>query len=119
MKAPPRLLEIASMRPHDIAEVLDVEAACFPTPWPRNTFHNELTENKLAHYFVGRFDDRVVGYGGLWVILEDAHITTVAVDPRHQRKRFGEQILIRLIEEAINRGARWITLEVRESNTAA
>lgn len=119
MKAPPRLLEIASMRLHDIAEVLDVEAACFPTPWPRNAFHNELTENKLAHYFVGRFDDKVVGYGGLWVILEDAHITTVAVDPRHQRKRFGEQILIRLIEEAIARGARWITLEVRESNTPA
>ena len=119
MKAPPRLLEITPMRLHDVADVLHVESLCFPTPWPRNAFHNELTENKLAHYFVGRFDDTVVGYGGLWVILEDAHITTVAVDPAHQRKRFGEQLLICLIEEAITRGARWITLEVRESNTAA
>jgi [ribosomal protein S18]-alanine N-acetyltransferase len=119
MKAPPRLLDIAAMRLADVSEVLRVESLCFPTPWPRNAFHNELTENKLAHYFVARFDDRIVGYGGLWVILEDAHITTVAVDPAHQRKRFGEQLLIQLIEEAIGRGARWITLEVRESNTAA
>lgn len=119
MKAPPRLLDITPMRLQDIAEVLRVESLCFPTPWPRNAFYNELTENKLAHYFVGRFDDKVIGYGGLWVILEDAHITTVAVDPTQQRRRFGEQLLIRLIEEAIARGARWITLEVRESNEAA
>ena len=107
------------MRAEDIPAVLHVEALCFPTPWPRNAFHNELTENKLAHYFVGRFENHTIGYGGLWVILEDAHITTLAVDPQHQRKRFGEQLLIKLIEEAIERGARWITLEVRESNVAA
>lgn len=119
MKAPPRTLEIQPMRTEDIPAVLDVEALCFSTPWPRNAFLNELTENKLAHYYTGRFEDRIVSYAGLWVILEDAHITTVAVVPEHQRKRFGEQLLIRLIDEAIERGARWITLEVRESNTAA
>ncbi len=119
MKAPPRTLDLARMENEDIPRVLHVESLCFTTPWPRNAFHNELNDNKLAHYFVGRFDDRIVGYGGLWVILEDAHITTVAVEPTYQRKRFGEQILIRLIDEAIERGARWITLEVRESNVAA
>ncbi len=119
MKAPPRLLEILPMKTEHISAVLHVEALCFPTPWPRNAFLNELTENKLAHYFVGRIGEQVVAYGGLWVILEDAHITTVAVAPEHQRKRFGEQLLIRLVDEAIERGARWITLEVRESNTAA
>jgi len=119
MKAPPRLLEILPMKTEHISAVLHVESLCFPTPWPRNAFLNELTENKLAHYFVGRLGEEVVAYGGLWVILEDAHITTVAVVPEHQRKRFGEQLLIRLVDEAIERGARWITLEVRESNTAA
>ncbi len=119
MKAPPRTLEILPMRSEDIPVVLHVESLCFSTPWPRNAFFNELTENKLAHYYVGRFEDRVISYAGLWVILEDAHITTIAVDPQYQRKRFGEQLLIKLVEEAIERGARWITLEVRESNVAA
>jgi ribosomal-protein-alanine N-acetyltransferase len=107
------------MRAEDIATVLHVESLCFTTPWPRNAFLNELTDNKLAHYFVGRFEGRIIAYCGLWVILEDSHITTVAVEPMHQRKRFGEQMVVKLIDEAIERGARWITLEVRESNIAA
>jgi [ribosomal protein S18]-alanine N-acetyltransferase len=119
MKAPPRTLAIGPMRNDDIPRVLHVESLCFSTPWPRNAFHNELNDNKLAHYFVGRFEDEIIAYGGLWVVLEDAHITTVAVVPEQQRKRFGEQMLVRLIEESIARGARWITLEVRESNEAA
>ena len=119
MKALPRTLDITPMRVEDVAEVLRLEAMCFPTPWPRNAFHNELTENKLAHYFVGRIGNEIASYGGLWVILEDAHITTVAVHPAHRRQRYGERVLIRLIEEAVARGACWITLEVRESNMAA
>jgi ribosomal-protein-alanine N-acetyltransferase len=119
MKSPPRTLDIATMRVDDIPDVLRVESMCFNTPWPRNAFHNELTENKLAHYYVGRIDEEIVAYGGLWVILEDAHITTVAVHPSHQGHRFGERILIRLLDESIERGACWVTLEVRESNVAA
>jgi len=119
MKSLPPTLDIAPMNVEDIPEVLRVEALCFVTPWPRNAFTNELTENKLAHYFVGRVDDSIVAYGGLWVILEDAHITTVAVRPSHQRQRLGERLLVHLLDEAIERGACWVTLEVRESNTAA
>ena len=119
MKSLPRTLDIAPMRVADIPEVLRVEAMCFTTPWPRNAFQNELTENKLAHYFVGRFDGDIIAYGGLWVILEDAHITTVAVRPSHQRQQYGERILVRLLDEAIERGACWVTLEVRESNVGA
>ena len=107
------------MRSEDIQPVLRVESLCFSTPWPRNAFFNELNDNKLAHYYVGWFEDCLISYAGLWVILEDAHITTIAVDPVYQRKRFGEQLLIKLVDEAIERGARWITLEVRESNVAA
>ena len=107
------------MTNEDIPRVLQIESLCFATPWPRNAFSNELNDNKLAHYFVGRFEDGIIAYSGLWVVLEDAHITTIAVEPQHQRKRFGEQMLVHLIEESIARGARWITLEVRESNVAA
>ena len=119
MKSLPRTLDISPMNVEDIPEVLRVEAMCFVTPWPRNAFQNELTENKLAHYFVGRVDDSIVAYGGLWVILEDAHITTVAVRPSHQRQHLGERILVHLLDEAIERGACWVTLEVRESNLGA
>lgn len=119
MKSLQRPLDIAQMRMEDIPEVLRVEALCFTTPWPRNAFQNELTENKLAHYFVGRVNDQIVAYGGLWVILEDAHITTVAVHPSFQRMRYGERILVCLLDQAIDRGACWVTLEVRESNAGA
>lgn len=119
MKLSPRALDISPMELPDIPDVLRVEALCFSTPWPRNAFHNELTENRLAHYFVGRDGEQLVAYGGLWVILEDAHITTVAVHPSFQGRRFGERVLVRLLDESVDRGASWVTLEVRESNVIA
>jgi ribosomal-protein-alanine N-acetyltransferase len=112
-------LSIAPMATPDIAAVARIERGCFSTVWPSDAFYNELSTNKLAHYFVGRFQDRIVGYGGIWVILEDSHITTLAVDPEYRGRRFGEILLLRLIDEAIERGAAWMTLEVRESNTIA
>jgi [ribosomal protein S18]-alanine N-acetyltransferase len=119
MKSLARPLDIAPMELEDVDAVLRVEARCFSTTWPRNAFHNELTENKLAHYFVGRANGELIAYGGLWVILEDAHITTIAVEPSHQGVGYGERMLVKLLDEAIERAASWVTLEVRESNVAA
>ena len=115
----PDRLAIASMVSADISVVSQIERASFSTVWPSDAFFNELSTNKLAHYFVGRLDDRIVAYGGIWVILEDSHVTTLAVDPAYRGKRFGEIMLLRLIDEALERGAAWMTLEVRESNTIA
>jgi ribosomal-protein-alanine N-acetyltransferase len=115
----PDHFSIARMTPSDVAAVTRIERASFSTIWPADAFYNELSTNKLAHYFVGRFNENIVAYGGIWVILEDSHITTLAVDPEHRGRRFGEVLLLRLIEEAIERGSAWLTLEVRESNTVA
>ena len=115
----PDRLSIERMTAADIPAVTRIERASFSTIWPSDAFYNELSTNKLAHYFVGRFEDRVVAYGGIWVILEDSHVTTLAVDPEYRGRRFGEVLLLRLIDEAIERGAAWMTLEVRESNTVA
>ena len=112
-------LQIEPMRGEDISTVLEIEALSFTTTWPANAFVNELNENKLAHYFVGRLDGKVVGYGGIWVILEDSHITTIAVHPDYRSRGLGEQMLTHLLDEAMSRGASWITLEVRESNDVA
>ena len=115
----PERFSVAPMSSSDISDVARIERASFSTVWPSDAFYNELRTNKLAHYYVGRLEDRIVAYGGVWVILEDSHITTLAVDPDFRGRRFGELLLLRLIDEAMERGASWMTLEVRESNTVA
>jgi ribosomal-protein-alanine N-acetyltransferase len=82
-------------------------------------FYQELHDNKLAHYYVGRIDGAVVAYGGIWVILEDSHITTIAVHPEYRGRKHGEIMLLHLLDEAVERNASWMTLEVRESNAVA
>jgi len=110
---------IKPMRVEDIGGVLEIEQMSFPTPWPRDAYHHELRENRLACYLVAREFHRIVGYAGMWVILDEAHVTTIAVDPLHRRRGFGERLLVALIDEAMKRGARWVTLEVRKSNLGA
>jgi ribosomal-protein-alanine N-acetyltransferase len=116
-KSGPLLIE--PMTDADVKEVVRIEQQSFTTQWPSNAFYQEMHDNKLAHYFVGRADGRVVAYGGIWVILEDSHVTTIAVHPHYRGRKFGEIMLLRLLDEAIERGASWMTLEVRESNAIA
>jgi ribosomal-protein-alanine N-acetyltransferase len=119
----PRRLAIAPMTSADVRAVLRIETLSFATSWPQNAFTSEINDNRLAHYFVGRLGEGegapIVAYGGIWVILEDSHITTIAVHPTWRGRKYGEQMLVHLLREAIQRGASWITLEVRESNEVA
>jgi len=115
----PERMTIARMVTGDIPAVCAIERTSFSTTWPADAFYNELTTNKLAHYFVGRIGGRIVAYGGIWVIFEDSHVTTIAVDPDFRGRKFGELMLLHLVDEAIERGAAWMTLEVRESNVVA
>jgi ribosomal-protein-alanine N-acetyltransferase len=103
----------------DIDAVQVVERASFPVPWPANAFRHELTQNRNARYVVAREGDKVVGYAGLWLMVDEAHITTFAVLPEHRRRRIGERLLQRLFEVAEEVGAEWLTLEVRVSNLPA
>jgi ribosomal-protein-alanine N-acetyltransferase len=112
-------LVIEPMSDGDIKDVLRIEQQSFSTTWPANAFYQELHDNKLAHYFVGRVGKQIVAYGGIWVILEDSHVTTIAVTPAHRGRRYGEIMLLHLLDQAMSRGASWMTLEVRESNTVA
>ena len=115
----PKAMRIDVMTPADLTAVLRIEELSFTTAWPQNAFANEIRDNKLAHYFVGRVGDAVVAYGGIWVILEDSHVTTIAVHPDCRGRKLGEEMLLKLLDEAIAQGASWITLEVRESNESA
>src|SRR5471032_317416 len=115
----PNRLAVSEMNAADIERVLEIEVLSFSSSWPKDAFANEVRENKLAHYFVGRLDGRIVAYGGIWVILEDSHVTTIAVHPDVRGQRLGEEVLVHLLDEAIERDASWITLEVRETNDVA
>ncbi len=115
----PGRMQIERMAQNDLPAVLRIESVSFSTAWPPNAFSNEIRDNKLAHYFVGRLDGRIVAYGGIWVILEDSHVTTIAVHPEFRGLKLGEEMLLQLLDEALVQGASWITLEVRESNDVA
>ncbi len=110
---------IEDMRLEDLPGVQLVENASFPLPWPANAFRHELTQNKNAHYIVAKEGDHIVGYAGLWLSLDEAHITTFAVLPDHRRRKIGERMLLSLFERAEKLGAEWLTLEVRASNLPA
>ncbi|MBS3976726.1 MAG: ribosomal protein S18-alanine N-acetyltransferase [Syntrophomonadaceae bacterium] len=112
-------ISIRSMREHDLDWILEIESCSFPTPWSRSSFVNEIYFNEFAAYLVCCFDDKVVGYGGMWLIFDEAHITNLAVHPDFRGKGIGMKLLASLIELGINNGAVRFTLEVRRSNATA
>jgi ribosomal-protein-alanine N-acetyltransferase len=111
-------LVIELMKAEDIPQIMEIERMCFVTPWHENSFYAELN-HQPACYLVAHIGERVVGYGGMWVIMDEAHITTLAVHPAYRRQHIGERLLLGLLEVAIARRARRATLEVRASNSAA
>lgn len=107
------------MTPADLDQVLDVERRSFPVPWSRGAFVQEVTANRFACYRVVRAGDVVVGYAGVWVIMDEAHVTNVAVHPDWRGRGLGRRLMLDLIARALNRGATRMTLEVRASNQVA
>lgn len=110
---------VRKMKLTDINSVVDIERSSFSTPWPKSTFIAEIKMNKLARYYVVEVGGRVVGYGGLWLIMDEAHITNIAVHPEYRGKGMGKKLVEGLIEETSKIDIHRITLEVRRSNTAA
>jgi ribosomal-protein-alanine N-acetyltransferase len=107
------------MQLEDVPAVHEIEQRSFRTPWPAHAFEQELRGNRLARYVVARAGDTVVGFAGVWLMVDDAHVTTFGVHPDWRRQGIGRQLLLNLAELAIAIGARRMTLEVRVSNEAA
>ncbi|HZJ58157.1 MAG TPA: ribosomal protein S18-alanine N-acetyltransferase [Clostridia bacterium] len=107
------------MKRGDIRDVLNIEKICFSTPWSYEAFRAELEGNHCARYVVAEQESMVKGYGGMWVILDEAHITNVAVHPHYRGIGIGEAIMRGLIDTAANLKLGSMTLEVRVSNTIA
>lgn len=106
------------MEQNDIDDVVNLEVQSFATPWSRQSFEEEL-ENPRARYLIAVLDGEAAGYAGAWLILDEAHVTNVAVASRHRRRGVGEALMRALIALAKEDGAGSMTLEVRPSNGAA
>ncbi len=110
---------VTTMEPEHLDQVMTIEEKCFTSPWGPNTFLREITENPYALYLVAVERENVVGYCGTWFVLDEAHITNLAVDPRLQRRGVAKLLLHHLFALARTRGVRRATLEVRHSNMSA
>ncbi len=112
------MLQIDDMRKEDLEQVSTMEAACFSMPWSKKSFEENLNRSD-AVYVVARDGDKVLGYCGAYVILNEADINQVAVEPLHRKKGVGGKMLAVLLEKLRKAGADAVTLEVRKSNEAA
>jgi [ribosomal protein S18]-alanine N-acetyltransferase len=127
-------LTLELMREADIATIQEIEREIFSTPWPRNAYYRELASRSSAHYVVLRqegvterparfqgadLDASIVGYGGMWRMYDEAHVTTIGVRHDLQHRGHGRVLFAGLVQAAYDMGAKWVTLEVRTSNENA
>ena len=112
-------LIIRNAEERDVKEMAELDLICFADPWSEESFRNEILTNERAFYIAAEIDGKLAGYAGLWAILDEGHITNVAVSPEYRRKGVGKAIVGTLIEVAEENGLNSFTLEVRESNLPA
>lgn len=107
------------MRLDHLDEVLAIENDSFPTPWLRHAFVYEILHNNVADYVVALNNEKVVGYCGMWIIVDEAHITNLAVRHDLRNKKIGSLLMKEMMRRAAQNGVKKMTLEVRPSNLAA
>lgn len=112
-------VELVPMRRRHVRQVMRIEAQVYPRPWSSALFLQEIVRRSDRVYFVAKWHSTVVGYGGMITSGREAHITTIAVDPAYHRRHLGTKLMLGLMDAAIERGGKTISLEVRRSNYAA
>jgi [ribosomal protein S18]-alanine N-acetyltransferase len=126
-------LSLELMKEGDIATVQEIEREIFATPWPRNAYYRELASRASAHYVVLRqegletparfqgpeMDPTIIGYGGMWRMYDEAHVTTIGVRHDLHHRGYGRILFAGLVQAAYDMGAKWVTLEVRTTNDNA
>ncbi len=109
---------VRPMERADVNRVHEIECTCFRSPWSKLALAGEL-RNDVAHYLVMEADGVICGYGGMWLLFEEAHITNVAIMPEYRGQGRGRRLMLAMMRHAVKRGAEKMTLEVRENNTVA
>ena len=103
----------------DIEDILVVEKLSFSIPWSRDSFEKEIVDNNLAIYLVAKVNEKAVGYIGMWKVLNEGHITNVAVHPEFRHQGIGDQLVSELLSLCEKENIDFVTLEVRKSNQNA
>jgi len=118
---PPTRLQVvmAPMRTKDLRGVLRIETEVFPNPWSHRLFVEELAQRKSRAYRAAWIGDEIVGFAGLMLIDDEAHVNNIAVDPTWQGRGLGRLILLDMTRVALELGSRHLTLEVRVGNQSA
>jgi ribosomal-protein-alanine N-acetyltransferase len=117
--APHSTVTFRMMRETDLPEICAIEQEAFPTPWSEQAFLNELTHNHFAHYIIMEQASHLIGYAGMWLIIDEAHVTNIAIRKGFRGMKLGERLLAELATRAYQAGAMRMTLEVRPSNRVA
>lgn len=120
----PALLRIRDMQLEDLAQVHAIDRQSFSLPWPESAYRYELLDNQSSFLKVAEVElpdgsQTVVGVTVVWMILDEAHIATIAVHPQYRDQGIAKQLMVVVMQEAIRLNAQLATLEVREHNTAA
>ena len=113
-----RMIAVRAMKKADVKAVYEIEVLSFRTPWSFRSLMGEL-KNDVAHYTVIEKDGEIVGYCGMGVLFEEAHITNIAIRPEERGHGFGKLLLHASMRVAASFGAEMMTLEVREHNIVA
>ena len=103
----------------DIKNIAELDKRCFKMPWSEDSFRYEIKSNDLALYIVAEIETEIVGYAGMWLIVDEGHITNVAVSPDYRKKGIGEALVSVILDVSEREGISRQTLEVRESNEPA
>lgn len=103
----------------DIPDVVGIETEAFATPWTAEVFEHEMTVNNYAHYIVATDGDRVIGHCGMWIVLDECHITNIAVLKAYRGLGIGEKLLEEGVQLCRELDVNLMTLEVRVSNEIA
>ena len=110
---------VRRMTIEDVPQVHAIELATFPMPWSEQSFIDEMTKNVCARYMVAEEDGKILAFAGAWMILDEGHITNIAVAAEHRGRGIGKAVTEALKQYAANLGVQYMTLEVRRSNLVA
>ncbi|OHW61590.1 protease synthase and sporulation negative regulatory protein PAI 1 [Andreesenia angusta] len=110
---------VRDMEERDLERVAEIEALSFSSPWSIEAFRKELRENSLAVYLVCEIDGELAGYMGMWKVVDEGHVTNVAVDPKFRGMGVGNELLSEMVIRARESNLVSMTLEVRVSNVQA
>lgn len=113
------MITYRKMTPDDVEAVHAIELATFPTPWTLDSFHYEMRENQFAHYLVAEDENGIVGFCGMWLVIDAAQITNVAVIERMRGQKIGEALMKEAMRVAREANMDVISLEVRVTNVVA